>query len=212
MRPCMLFDSNGSGTDLVRKLNLDPKTIHHIRRVLLTCSAGGPNSVCEAIQTFEPIDYRARSRGDLSKVTVIIPTRDRLDLLKRCVESVIAGATPLDLEILIIDNDSVKEETKVYFTALAESTPFRVLPISGQFNFSRLCNQAAAQARGDVIIFLNNDTEIVDRFCFGTMSTEALEPNVGAVGTKLLYPDGRVQHSGIVLGVDGLASHFEIGT
>jgi O-antigen biosynthesis protein len=114
-------------------------------------------------------------------------------------------------EILVIDNDSALIETKMYLADLAGRERIRVLSMPGPFNFSRLCNQAAHEAQGPVLVFLNNDVEIIEANWLEALLAEACQPNIGAVGAKLLYPNGRIQHAGVVVGIDGRAGHFERG-
>jgi glycosyltransferase involved in cell wall biosynthesis len=139
-------------------------------------------------------------------VSIIIPTRDRAGLLKRCVESIQARTDYSPYEIIIVDNGSVEPETLAFFRAI-EQQDVRVVAESGAFNYSRLNNTAAAQARGDVLLFLNNDTEIDDAGWLTEMMSHAARSEVGAVGARLWYPDGTLQHGGVVLGLGGVAGH-----
>jgi glycosyltransferase involved in cell wall biosynthesis len=139
-------------------------------------------------------------------VSIIIPTRDRAGLLKRCVESIQARTDYSPYEIIIVDNGSVEPETLAFFRAL-EQQDVRVAAGSGAFNYSRLNNTAAAQARGGVLLFLNNDSEIDDAGWLTEMVSHAARAEVGAVGARLWYPDGTLQHGGVVLGLGGVAGH-----
>jgi len=139
-------------------------------------------------------------------VSIIIPTRDRAGLLKRCVESIQARTDYSPYEIIIVDNASVEPETLAFFRAI-EQQDVRVVSESGAFNYSRLNNRAAAQARGGVLLFLNNDTEIDDAGWLTEMMSHAARSEVGAVGARLWYPDGTLQHGGVVLGLGGVAGH-----
>lgn len=139
-------------------------------------------------------------------VSIIIPTRDRAELLKRCVESIRARTDYSPFEILIVDNGSVEPATLSFFRAI-EQPNVRVISESGPFNYSRLNNRAAKQARGDILVFLNNDTEIDDAGWLTEMISHAARTEVGAVGARLWYPDGTLQHGGVVLGLGGVAGH-----
>ena len=139
-------------------------------------------------------------------VSIIIPTRDRAGLLKRCVESIQARTDYSPYEIIIVDNGSVEPETLAFFRAI-EQQNVRVIAETGPFNYSRLNNQAASQARGDILVFLNNDTEIDDAGWLTEMVSHAARTEVGAVGARLWYPDGTLQHGGVVLGLGGVAGH-----
>jgi len=139
-------------------------------------------------------------------VSIIIPTRDRAELLKRCVKSIRALTDYSPLEILIVDNDSGEPATLSFFRAIEQSN-VRVIVENGPFNYSRLNNRAAKQARGDILVFLNNDTEIDDPGWLTEMVSHAARKEVGAVGARLWYPDGTLQHGGVVLGLGGVAGH-----
>jgi glycosyltransferase involved in cell wall biosynthesis len=140
-------------------------------------------------------------------VSIIIPTRDRVGLLKRCVESIHARTDYRSFEIVVVDNGSVDEETFAFFRRAEGEKRIRVVTETGPFNYSRLNNRAAAQARGDILVFLNNDTEIDDPGWLTEMVSHAVQPQVGAVGARLWYPDGTLQHGGVVLGLGGVAGH-----
>lgn len=141
------------------------------------------------------------------RVSVIIPTRDRVDLLSPCIEGLLHRTDYPDLEILIVDNGSVAQETFDYFRLLEADGRIRVLPMEGPFNFSRLNNAAARAATGSMLLLLNNDISMLEPDWLLRMVAEANRPDVGAVGAKLLYPSGLVQHGGVVLGLKGLAGH-----
>jgi O-antigen biosynthesis protein len=131
-------------------------------------------------------------------VSIIIPTRDRVTLLERCVSSILANTSYPNFEILIIDNDSREAETFAFFEA-AEADPIvRILKSAGPFNYSKLNNFAAGQARGEVLILLNNDTATINSNWMSEMVAQALRPDIGAVGAKLFYENGQVQHAGMI--------------
>ena len=140
-------------------------------------------------------------------VSIIIPTRDRVRLLERCVESIRARTDYRPFEIIVVDNGSVEKETLAFFRRAENENLIRVISETGPFNYSRLNNRAAAQARGDILVFLNNDTEIDDAGWLTEMVSHAARAEVGAVGARLWYPDGTLQHGGVVLGLGGVAGH-----
>ncbi|MFZ1221264.1 MAG: glycosyltransferase [Chthoniobacterales bacterium] len=140
-------------------------------------------------------------------VSIIIPTRDRLELLERCVESIQARTDYQPYEIIIVDNGSVEERTFAFFRRAEDEGTVRVVVDSGPFNYSRLNNRAAAEARGDILVFLNNDTEIDEPGWLTEMVSHAARKEVGAVGARLWYPDGTLQHGGVILGLGGVAGH-----
>ena len=142
-------------------------------------------------------------------VTLIVPTRDGSSLLKACLESVFASRLKPDDEILIIDNGSKEARTEALFAELrSRRANLAILREPGPFNFSALCNAAATQARNDVLVFLNNDTEIRTPDWLDRLWSFAKRSDVGAVGAKLLFPQETVQHQGVVLGLGGVAGHF----
>lgn len=141
-------------------------------------------------------------------VSLIIPTRDRVNLLRTCVESLDQKTHYRNFEILIVDNDSTEQETLEYLTELASRPNIRILKIPGAFNYSRLNNLACSEAKGTVFGFLNNDLEILDGGWLDEMVSQALRPDIGCVGCKLTYPDGSIQHAGVILGILGVAGHL----
>lgn len=142
--------------------------------------------------------------------TIIVPTRDRVVLLRRCLESLRSLTNYPRLEIVVVDNGSVEAETLTYLDALQTNEEARVLVDGGPFNFSRLNNLAAAEARGDVLVFLNNDIEITEPGWLTEMISHAARPEVGAVGARLWYANGTLQHGGVVLGLGGVAGHAHL--
>lgn len=143
--------------------------------------------------------------GNLPPVTVIVPTRNRLDLLKTCLRGVAATDYP-DIEVIVVDNDSDDPATLEFLSQL-DPGRHRVLRHAGAFNYSAINNRAVAAARGQLLCLLNNDIEVIEPGWLATMAAQALRDDVGAVGAQLLYPDGRIQHAGVVIGMGGAAGH-----
>jgi GT2 family glycosyltransferase len=140
-------------------------------------------------------------------VSIIIPTRDRVGLLKGCIESIHARTDYKPFEIIVVDNGSVEEETFRFFRDAEATQSIRVMGDRGPFNYSRLNNRASAEARGSILLFLNNDTEIDDPGWLTELVSHAVREDVGAVGARLWYPDGTLQHGGVILGLGGVAGH-----
>ena len=140
-------------------------------------------------------------------VSIIVPTRNCKDLLQRCVTTVAGKTDYTNWELLIVDNQSDDPATVTYLSELQLVPNVRVLRFDQPFNFSALNNFAVAQARGSLLAFLNNDVEVITPDWLAEMVGHALRPEVGAVGAKLYYPDGRLQHAGILLGLGKLAGH-----
>lgn len=144
----------------------------------------------------------------LPPVSVIIPTRNRADLLQVCTDG-LAGTDYPAMEVIIVDNGSDDPETLAWLQQWAARCPdrHRVLHAPGPFNYSALNNLAARQATGTLLCLLNNDIEMLGPDWLAIMARQALRDEVGAVGARLLYPDSRIQHAGVMLGVGGGAGH-----
>ena len=140
-------------------------------------------------------------------VSIIIPTRDKVELLRPCIESVLAKTNYGPFEVLIVDNDSVEERTRAFLAGFASHPQIRVLPYAGAYNFSAINNFAVRESTGPYICFLNNDTEVVEKEWLTEMMRQAIRPLIGAVGAKLLYTDGTIQHAGVVVGMGDAAGH-----
>lgn len=141
------------------------------------------------------------------RVSLIVPTRDRVDLLRPCVEGLLHATDYPALEVLVVDNGSVEAQTRDYLAAIARDARVRVLRFDAPFNYSAINNFAARQASGSVLGLINNDIQVIAPGWLREMVAEALRPEVGAVGALLLYPDGRIQHAGVLLGIGGVAAH-----
>ncbi len=217
------------------KSNGEPESPHLIGESQEITDAIQTKILSEHLQSCEGIQARfiAASDSDYIRVvrpipepaplvSIIIPTRDRLDLLKPCVEGVLYRTSYKRLELLIVDNGSQEDEALEFLGAIPEQdNRVRVLRYCGRFNYSAINNWAAHQARGDVLLLLNNDIEVLSPHWLEEIVSHAVRPEVGAVGAKLLYPDGRVQHGGVVLApkeagwpvvhLERLASRFAAG-
>ncbi len=142
-----------------------------------------------------------------AKVSIIIPTKDRLDLLERCISTLLSVTKYPDLEVIIVDNGSVEAATKDYFQSLRSNPHIRILWHPGSFNYSTVNNRAAREAAGDFLVFLNNDVEITHPDWLTELVSWANLPSVGIVGAKLLRANGTIQHAGVILGMNGFADH-----
>lgn len=146
--------------------------------------------------------------ADPPLVTLIIPTRDGRPILEKCVESLLSRTAFRRIELVVVDNQSSDLPTLDYLADLQRRRVARVVRFDAPFNFSAINNLAVREhARGDVVGLLNNDLEIVEPGWLDEMVTQALRPGIGAVGARLLYPDGTLQHGGILLGIGGAAGH-----
>jgi len=143
------------------------------------------------------------------KVSIIVPTRDRLPLLRMCVTGLLETTAYPNWELIVVDNGSVEPDTRAYLQALEEDPRIRVLRDDGPFNFSRLNNRGVEIASGELILMLNNDIEPIAPDWLTEMVRQLQRDGVGAVGAKLYFPDDTVQHVGVTLGIGGVAGHFE---
>ncbi len=146
-------------------------------------------------------------------VSIIIPTKDQLPILTRCVESLLEKTRYQNYEVLIVDNNSETPEARDWLAQMESlgADKVRVLRYPHPFNFSAINNAAAVQASGEYLVLLNNDTAIIQEDWLDALLNHAQRPEVGIVGSKLLYPDGRIQHAGVILGLRGPADHPFIG-
>lgn len=142
------------------------------------------------------------------KVSVLVPTRDAVDLVRQCVGSVLEKSSYLRYEVLILDNRSTDAATLAYLASVSSDPRVRVVRYDAPFNFAAINNFAARHAEGEVLCLLNNDTEVISPDWMEEMLGHLLQEKVGVVGAKLLYPDGRVQHGGDVVGIGGVANHL----
>ena len=145
--------------------------------------------------------------ADLPLVSLIVPTKDKLELLRACLESVFERTTYPNYEILVVDNASTDVRALAYLAHLEVRPRVRVLRYAEGYNFSAINNHAAARARGTFLCMLNNDTEIIEPDWLTELMRYAVRPDVGAVGAKLLYEDGSIQHAGVVVGIGEAAGH-----
>lgn len=145
-------------------------------------------------------------------VSVIIPTKDYADITEKCLRSVFEKTTYTNYEVIVVNNRSCEEKTFELFERYKRKySNFRVIDADMEFNYSKINNYAVKHSKGEVIILLNNDTEIITPEWMTWMVGYAVQDHVGAVGAKLLYPDGTIQHGGVILGLGGVAGHAYIG-
>ncbi|WP_230682931.1 glycosyltransferase family 2 protein [Variovorax paradoxus] len=141
------------------------------------------------------------------RVSILVPTRDRANLVKTCLDGLLQKTDYPDFEVLILDNDSIEPATLSLFAELRADPRVSVLRVPGPFNFSTINNVGVQASTGEVLLFLNNDIEILDGGWLREMVGEVMRPDIGCVGAKLLYGDGTVQHAGVILQRGPLAMH-----
>ncbi|WP_051229294.1 glycosyltransferase family 9 protein [Paludibacterium yongneupense] len=171
---------------------------NHLARLQIAARVG-PGYAADTLH----IDYQVVGQP---LVSVIVPTRDKLEFLQPCIDSLFAKTDYPAFELLLVDNGSTDPDTLAYYDELTSEygERVRILPYAAPFNFSAQCNLGVEAARGEYILLLNNDTEVIQSKWMERMLAIAQRPEVGAVGARLVYPEtGRIQHAGIVLGLPG---------
>ena len=152
----------------------------------------------------EPNRYRVRPRiPGRPKVSIIIPTKDKVSFLDRCLQSIESKTEYENYEVIVADNNSVEPATAKFLAGLRH----RVVSVQEPFNFSLINNVAVKHATGEYLLFLNNDTEVISPGWLTAMLEFCQFPEIGIVGAKLLFPNNRIQHAGVILGYGGVAGH-----
>lgn len=157
--------------------------------------------------------YRTRYHwAEKPKISIIIPNKDHVEDLDKCLKSLIQKTVYPNYNIIIVENNSVEEKTYEYYKKIERTWKHvRVVYYKGAFNFSAINNYGRTFADGEYLLLLNNDTEIIDEICIEELLYPCMCPNVGIVGAKLYYSDHTVQHAGVVIGFGGIAGHTFIG-
>ncbi len=145
------------------------------------------------------------------RVSLLVPSRDRADLLQTCVESLLERTDYPAFEVVVIDNGSSEPDALACLERLRHRQGVRVLRFDAPFNYSAINNWAATRCDGELIGLVNNDIEVITPGWLREMVSHAVRPEIGAVGAMLYYPDDRIQHAGVVLGIHGVAAHVYSG-
>lgn len=140
-------------------------------------------------------------------VSLIIPTKDKVKLLRQCIHSILSKTAYAPIEVIIVNNGSADPETIDYLKTVQEHDKVRVVNYDGEFNYSAINNFAIHQSKGEIIGLVNNDIVVINSDWLGELVSHAVRPEVGAVGAKLYYPNNTVQHAGIIMGIGGVAGH-----
>lgn len=141
-------------------------------------------------------------------VSIIIPNKDEKETLKACLDSIRKSTDYKNYEIIIVENNSTEDETFAYYRELSKEPDIRLLRWKKEFNYSAINNFGAKHAKGEYLLFLNNDVTIITPEWMSEMLGMCGRPEVGAVGVKLIYPDNTIQHAGCVVGIGGIAGHM----
>ncbi len=148
-----------------------------------------------------------RCRRTNRSVNLIIPVRNGYELLRSCIDGILQRTRYSNIELVIMDNDSDDPKIIEYFEELGVNPKIRVLRFTGPFNYSAINNEGVRNSSGQIIGLLNNDIDVISPDWLREMVSHALRPETGAVGCKLIYEDGRIQHAGVILGFGGVAAH-----
>ena len=140
-------------------------------------------------------------------ISILIPNKDQKDSLKKCLDSVFEKSTYTNYEIIIIENNSVEDETFAYYKELEKKSNVKIVTWEGEFNYSAINNFGEKEANGDYLLFLNNDVEVINSSWMEEMLGNCQRKEVGIVGAKLYYPDDTIQHAGTIIGIGGIAGH-----
>lgn len=192
-----------------KKLEIDIKkqSKEHLRALRCHFESVSPETRVEEIK---PLLYRhiwpIPSIQPL--VSLIIPTKDHLEILRDCIDSILSQTVYKNYEIIIVDNQSQKNETLEYLRKLVlQNRKIKVIHYNKPFNYSDINNLAVQQVSGEIIGFLNNDVEVISPEWLTEMISHAIRPDVGCVGAMHFYPDRRIQHAGVIVGLLGVADH-----
>ncbi len=144
-------------------------------------------------------------------VSILIPNKDHVADLKKCMDSIEEKSTYRNFEFIIVENNSTEEETFAYYKEIEKRDNVRVLYYKEEFNYSRINNFGVKEANGEYVLLLNNDTEMIEPDSIKEMLDVCMRPDVGIVGAKLIFEDNTIQHAGVIIGFGGIAGHAFIG-
>lgn len=157
--------------------------------------------------------YQVVYENEEPLVSIIIPTKNFADVTERCLKSIYEKTTYKNFEILLVNNRSTEKDALELFKRYENNyEKFKVIDADMEFNYSKINNLAVKESKGDVIVLLNNDTEVISSDWLTNLVGYAMQEHIGTVGAKLLYPDMTIQHAGVILGLGGVASHAYIGS
>ena len=205
----LFLDERATLNQIVR--SIAPNAVGHLRRILYhrgPRSEGGVAPAKALPRACRPVvPEPAPDPAEWPTVGIVIPTRDHADLLAECVRGLTARTDYPRSEIVIVDNGSTMPDARALLRDLKGKPRFKVLERPGPFNFSALSNDGARATQAPLLVFLNNDIEMKESGWLKPLVRWAVMPRIGVVGAKLLFPDGRIQHAGVVLGFGGIAGH-----
>jgi len=207
--------------DLARSCISDQHAVLGVSEALFTTTRQAPPAtpVPESVQTRWPnIEWQRdryfnRLRASDSwqqqpSVDLIIPTRDGMAVLKPCIDSILAKTSYTNYSIIVADNGSEQDETLAYFEEIQRDPRVSIVAFPGEFNYSAINNFAVAKGGSDYVALVNNDIEVIDGDWLTQMMVWASQENVGVVGAKLLFGNGKIQHAGVTIGMGNAAGHI----
>lgn len=217
--------------DMLFKLTEKAEEILHISKVLYHSRSYEKNSINmaedkEAIKNhLERIGAKAIVQNGLFQgsykveyeiennplVSIIIPNKDEHNTLKACIDSILEKSTYKNFEILVVENNSTEEEIFKYYEELSNNSKIRVITWEKEFNYSAINNYAFNQSKGEYVVLLNNDIEVITPSWIEEMLMNTQREEVGITGAKLYYPDDTIQHAGVIIGLRGVAGHSHGG-
>lgn len=204
-----LIDRGEKNLSVGRFISQNPDVnILHISQILLHRAKTRKRHICNNIVAHNNSkkDYK-----DAGLVSIIIPTKDNVSYLSRCIDSVLRVSWEKNIQIIIINNRSEKAQTYRYFDTVSSVRQIEVIDYMHEFNYSAINNFAVKYAKGEYLVFLNDDTEVISPDWLERMVWWLRNDRIGCVGAKLLYPDKTIQHIGVATGVGMGASHYDIG-
>lgn len=225
LRPADAYDLVLQAVDAAERIVHVPDVLYHVRYGDQTYIADARDAVnveaalCRRGINGSVVYNTDSSRFDTSYdvpdpaplISIIIPSHDGVDMLRECVTSILDRTTYPNYEIVIVENNSTQDDTFRYYSEIEKDPRVRVLTWNNPFNFAAINNWAAKQAEGELLLFLNNDTAVISPDWLERMAALCTQPDVGAVGAKLLYADDTVQHGGVIVRLGGLAAHAHYG-
>jgi glycosyltransferase involved in cell wall biosynthesis len=217
-------------TDVTQKVGHIDKILYHWREINLKAEGKESNSIGDKAM-INSINESLRRKGlngtasmiaygryqveidppEELLVSIIIPTKDKTDLLRDCLESIYKLSMYRNFEVIVLNNNSEENETFLFFDEISKKYGCKIIDVPIPFNYAQLNNIGAAKSTGDLLLFLNNDTEVITPDWLERLISMAIQPHVGAVGAKLLFEDGTLQHAGVATDMVGVAWHAFYG-
>lgn len=215
-------------TEISNKIAHIPKILYHWRmhkRSVSFSSRSKPYAYEAAKKAIKESLYRKKIEADVldgffigsyrvkykifnnPKVTIIIPTKDKIEILKRCIKSILEKTNYDNYEILIVDNKSVNSNTFKYYNEIKLNPKIKIISYNEPFNYSKINNYAIKFVSSEYIIFLNNDIEVISKEWITAMLEHIQRKEIGIVGGLLYYPNNTIQHAGVIIGIGGFAGH-----